>query len=71
MKIKKTTNLGKIIREFPQVADYLVERYGLHCVGCPMAAMETLEEGLLGHGFSKKEIEGIVEELGELGQKKG
>jgi len=71
MKIKKTTNLGEIMEKFPKVADYLMERYSLHCMGCPMASMETLEEGLRGHGFSKKEIEGIVEELGRFDQKSG
>ena len=55
--------LGELVEKYPKMARYLASRYGLHCAGCPMAALETLEEGLMVHGFSKKEIGGIVEEL--------
>jgi len=44
----------------------LVEEYGLHCIGCMAAGMETLEQGAKVHGMSHKEIEEMVENLKEL-----
>ena len=62
-KIDKKMMLGEIVQNFPKAAKYLTERHGIHCMGCPMAASETLEEGLAVHGFSRREIANIVEEM--------
>jgi len=45
------------------VSDILVEKYGLHCVGCPMGRMESLEDGAKSHGMNDKEIEAMVADL--------
>lgn len=36
---------------------------GLMCVGCGMAQMETLEQGCLAHGMSKKKINEIIKRI--------
>jgi len=46
-----------------------VEKYGLHCLGCSMSAVETLEEGAMGHGMKKGEVEKMVAELNALANK--
>jgi hybrid cluster-associated redox disulfide protein len=38
---------------------------GLHCIGCHMSAYETIEQGCLAHGFSKKEIDDLIKKLNE------
>ena len=39
---------------------------GIHCIGCHIAPFETLEQGLIAHGKTKKEI---VEILGKINRK--
>lgn len=55
--------IGEVMMVSPEAAEKLVTKYGLHCVGCGMAAMESLEEGLAAHGMSPKEIERVVADL--------
>jgi len=62
MKITKKTIMNEILEEKPEAADLLVKA-GMHCVGCPMAMQESLEEGCIAHGIEKEEIENLVKEL--------
>ena len=62
MKITKKTRLSKILEDKPEAAEILIEA-GMHCVGCPMAMQESLEDGCLAHGINKKEIDKLVEKL--------
>jgi len=62
MKITKNTTIGEAILSSPNAAEILIEA-GMGCVGCPMAQMETIEEGCSSHGLSKKEIDEIVKKL--------
>lgn len=66
MKINKKTLLAEIMEKNPKAAEMLVFKYGLHCVGCPSAAAETLEEGLKAHGMTEGEIEKLVIALNDL-----
>ena len=43
IEITKVTQIGEILRLNPNVKDVLMG-FGLHCFGCPMSQMETLEE---------------------------
>jgi len=62
MKITKKTKISKILEEKPKAAKLLIEA-GMHCVGCPMMAQETLEQGCMSHGMEEKEIDKLVEDL--------
>ncbi len=66
-KITKKTKLGEILKINPDAAETLFEA-GLSCIGCPMAMQETLEEGCLAHGMSKKEVDELVGRLNEGGK---
>lgn len=61
-KITGETKLGEILQINPEAGMILFE-YGLHCIGCGLASMETLEQGCLAHGMEKKEINEIIEKL--------
>jgi len=63
MKITKKTSIGEIINEKGTKAAEVLMKAGMGCVGCPMAQMESLEDGCKGHGLSDKEIAEVVEEL--------
>ena len=61
-KITKKTILSEILQKNPEKAEILFEA-GMHCLGCPMAQQESLEDGCKAHGMGKKEIEELVSKL--------
>ena len=64
MKITGKTKLSVLLNKKPEAAEILFE-VGLTCVGCPMAANETIEQGCLAHGMSKKDIDELIKRLNE------
>jgi len=63
--VTKDMTLGEIITEFPETVEVML-RNGLHCVGCHVAAYETLEQGAKAHGMSDKDIEKMLEEMNDI-----
>ena len=49
-KIEKTMIIGELIRLDENIIQILM-REGMHCIGCPSAQMETLEEAAMVHGM--------------------
>ena len=68
MKINKKSLIGDVIRDYPKVAEFLFNK-GFHCLGCPMSASESLEEGFKTHGYSDEEVEKMIKEMNELVEK--
>ena len=50
MIITKETTIGVLMQEAPAVAPILME-IGMHCLGCPSAQGETIEEAAMVHGI--------------------
>ena len=48
--ITKDMTIGEILRTNPAVAPILMEA-GMHCLGCPSAQGESLEEAAMVHGL--------------------
>ena len=48
--ISKEMTIGEMLRTNPAVAPILMEA-GMHCLGCPSAQGETLEEAAMAHGM--------------------
>lgn len=48
--VNKTMTIGELLQVAPQVAPILME-VGMHCLGCPGAQAETLEEAAMVHGL--------------------
>ena len=53
--IKKTTLIGELLNQYPEKADILLEA-GMHCLGCPAAQGESLEEACAVHGIDVNEV---------------
>lgn len=64
-KITKDMTLGEVVKKYPKIAEVML-KYGLHCIGCHVAAWETIEQGALGHGMSKKDLEKMVKEMNNV-----
>ena len=50
MKISKDMIIGQILEMDPNMAGILMAG-GMHCIGCPSAQAESLEEAALVHGL--------------------
>ncbi|PIN94440.1 hypothetical protein COU53_03420 [Candidatus Pacearchaeota archaeon CG10_big_fil_rev_8_21_14_0_10_30_48] len=64
--INKEMVIAEILAEHPEKAHLLSEimmEFGIHCIGCGASGFETLEQGVLGHGFSEKELNKLVSDL--------
>jgi hybrid cluster-associated redox disulfide protein len=57
--ISKKDNLKEVVDNFPEVGPVLA-KFGLHCVGCHVSAMESIEDGCKAHGLSDKQINVLV-----------
>lgn len=60
-EITKDTTIGQMLRLKPQAAGVLME-IGMHCLGCPSAQAETLEEAAMVHGLSVDLLLNKIEE---------
>jgi hybrid cluster-associated redox disulfide protein len=66
--ITKNTNICDALEKNPRTAKILFEA-GIGCFGCIFANAETLEQGLLAHGFSEQEINEIIQEINKTNKK--
>lgn len=60
-KIKKTMTIDKVLSIDENLAPVLMG-FGMHCFGCPMSRMETLEQAAMVHGV---DVDIMVEKLNE------
>ena len=68
-KIVREMTIEDIFTRFPHKSQKLAQEMtnaGLHCVGCGAATWETLETGMLGHGFDEKQIDDLIGRLNAI-----
>ncbi len=61
MKITKETTVGEIVNNYENGAEIL-KGFGLHCFGCPMSQMESVEDAGAVHGV---DVDFMVKKLNE------
>ena len=67
--IHRQMTIGEILGMFPFKAQKLsqeITNAGLHCIGCHSADLETLEMGMISHGKTNEQIDGLVSRLNTL-----
>lgn len=55
MKFTKDMTIGEMLMTNPAVAPVLMDA-GMHCIGCPSAQGETLEEAAMVHGLDADKL---------------
>ena len=60
--ITKEMTIGEILNANPNVAPVLMEA-GMHCLGCPSAQGESLEEAAMVHGIDVDALMKAIEEV--------
>ncbi len=53
--ITKDMSIGEVLAIDETTAPIMME-YGMHCMGCPVSQMETLEMGCAVHGMNADEL---------------
>lgn len=66
-KISKDMTIGELIRMDQNIAVVLM-RAGMHCIGCPSAQGETLEEAAMVHGLDADVLEQQINDFLEGAQ---
>ncbi|RLJ08053.1 MAG: disulfide oxidoreductase [Candidatus Aenigmatarchaeota archaeon] len=61
--ITRKTRIGELIGN-PEAVELLAE-YGFHCLGCPVAAGETIEDAGRAHGLEEKQIDELVRQMNQ------
>ena len=59
MTINKDTIIGSILDMAPETAPFFLEM-GMHCLGCPSARGETIEQACMVHGVNADELVGKI-----------
>ncbi|MBQ7114817.1 MAG: DUF1858 domain-containing protein [Clostridia bacterium] len=59
MTINKDTIIGSILDVAPETAPFFLEM-GMHCLGCPSARGETIEQACMVHGVNADELVGKI-----------
>ena len=60
--ITKEMTIGEILRTKPEIAPVLMNA-GMHCLGCPSAQGESLEEAAMVHGIDP---DALVDEINKF-----
>ena len=61
-QITKDMTIGEILNTNPNVAPILMEA-GMHCLGCPAAQAESLEEAAMVHGRDINDLMAKIEAI--------
>jgi iron-sulfur cluster assembly accessory protein len=72
-KISRDMTIEDVFKKFPSKSQKLAQEMtqaGLQCVGCSASTWETLEVGMLGHGFGEAQIGELVAKLNRILEEK-
>lgn len=62
IKVTKGMTIGELLQINENVSTILMG-FGLHCFGCPMSQMETLEEASMVHGV---DVDLMIDRINEF-----
>lgn len=65
--ITKEMTISEVVKKYPKTTFVFME-HGLHCIGCPMAFNETIEEAAASHRI---ELKKLLEDLNKVSQQMG
>ncbi len=64
-KITRQSSLLEVIQNYPETYEVFM-KYGIGCVGCMLAAFETVEQGAMAHGIDP---DALVNDLNKVIEK--
>ena len=67
--ITEDMSIKEIVDNWPQTSKVFIEN-GFFCVGCAASSIESVKQGILGHGISEKRFDEILQRLNEVAAEK-
>ena len=64
-KVTKEGNIKEIASNHPETIEIMF-KYGMHCIGCHVAAFETIEQGAKAHGMADDQLKQMLKEMNEV-----
>lgn len=61
-KFTADMSMGDVLAINPE-ARYVLESFGMHCIGCPVSQAESLEDACMVHGIDVDEVLAELEEI--------
>ncbi len=62
MSITKDNTIEEIVTKHPETMMVFM-KHGLHCVGCHVAAFESIEQGAMAHGIK---VDALLDDLNKV-----
>jgi hybrid cluster-associated redox disulfide protein len=59
LAITKEMPISDVVKKYPKTIEVFM-KHGLHCIGCAVAAFESIEEGATVHGI---DVEALMADL--------
>ena len=63
-KITEDTLIGELVDNYPAAVEPLMAT-GVHCIGCGISPVETLGQGLKGHGMTNEQVKDVLKTLND------
>ena len=60
--ITRDMTINQVLEIHPKAAQ-IMQQFGLHCFGCSINVLETLEQGIVGHGMPASILKDMLEAL--------
>ena len=67
-KITEDTLIGELVDNYPAAVEPLMAT-GVHCIGCGISPVETLGQGLKGHGMTNEQVKAVLKTLNDAVEK--
>ena len=64
MPITKEMPIGDVVKNHPETVPVFMQ-HGLHCIGCAVAAFESIGEGAAAHGI---DVDALISDLNKATQ---
>ena len=64
-QITPDMTISTVVETYPEVIETLMS-FGVHCVGCCVAGMESLHDGFASHGMDEQAIDACIKKLNEV-----
>jgi iron-sulfur cluster assembly protein len=67
--ITRDTIISNILEINPSKSALLTEMlldFGIHCIGCGASSIETIGQGVLGHGYTEEQLDKLIADLNKV-----
>lgn len=68
--VTRESIVADVVAKYPDVVPILLS-YGLHCVGCHVSTIDTIEAGCSTHGMGDDEIDALLRDVNEFIEQNG